>query len=111
MRAWSELSRPERMAVLGGGLALLSAAGLGLFASRRYRFVQQVDHELTPVEQEDLRRSMVCARDGLIRSAVESAAAASGQSQSPDVMEELVRRMYRHVGTPAPTFPCVVRNV
>ena len=105
---WSELSTPERYALIGGGFAIAGAVGFGVWFGIQSKRIASFSYELSPQEQDAFRRRVACNNDDIIRGAAEISIQ-SARDAGYDVeqnQEAVVQRMYNHLGLQPPDHSC-----
>jgi hypothetical protein len=112
--AWKDLSKQERMAMLGGGVALGAVVGFGIWTSRKSSQVANVGYELPKQDRDRLKRAIECTNDLMIRAAALQgvrAAKRAGYDVPDGSLEAATKNLYRHLELEPPDAPCVGTRV
>ena len=106
--AWSDLSAPERYAIIGGGFALAGAVGFGVWFTLQSRRFASFDYELSRQERDQFNRQVACNNDNIIRQAagISGIALKEAGYDVDDNQEAVVQRLYDHLGLQPPAHPC-----
>ncbi len=105
---WSDLSNLERYAIIGGGFSLAGAVGFGVWFTFQSRRFASFDYELSQRERDQFNRQVACNNDGIIRQAagISGIALREAGYDVDDNQEEVVKRLYSHLGLHPPTHSC-----
>tara|TARA_Y100000389_G_scaffold179816_1_gene194209 strand:+ start:3512 stop:3838 length:327 start_codon:yes stop_codon:yes gene_type:complete len=105
---WSDLSTPERYAIIGGGFTLAGAVGFGVWFTLQSRRFASFDYELSQQERDQFNRQVACNNDGIVRQAAAYSGIALKEAgyDVDDNQDEVVKRLYSHLGLQPPIYPC-----
>ena len=103
------MSKQERMAILGGGVALTAVVGFGIWAGTQSRRVGNIGYEFPKQDRDRLKRAIECTNDLMIRAAAlqgVTAARKAGYDLPHGSLDAATENLYRHLDLTPPAEPC-----